>query len=224
LRGPDPHAKITRKVPSLYDLDLRGLLAFYGGASGFWAPAMIALTVIGSGWTAAGLVPMLWHRRTRGVATALSLAVAAQALLVWSLKAIVGRVRPWIALGLPPPIGTPRDGSFPSGHAAGSFCVAAFLVVALPAIWRRAPARSRALGVAALVLAGLIASSRVYLGAHFPADVVAGACLGTLVGVVAARAWLSLPAHGVLAPRSALAVPVVQDGVRAPVEAAPERG
>jgi undecaprenyl-diphosphatase len=189
----------------LHDLDLRGLLAFYGGQSGSWTPEMVALTVIGSGWTAAGLVPMLWHPRTRRLATALSLAVATQAVLVWAIKAAVGRVRPWIALGLPPPIGTPHDGSFPSGHAAGAFCVAAFLAATLPVAWPAAPARSRAVGAAALVLAGLIASSRVYLGAHFPVDVVAGAGLGAFVGMVAARLYDS--------PRA-----------EAPVEPAPERG
>jgi undecaprenyl-diphosphatase len=196
----------------LHELDLRGLLAFYGGQSGSWTPEMVALTVIGSGWTAAGLVPMLWHPRTRRFATALSLAVATQAVLVWAIKAAVGRVRPWIALGLPPPIGTPHDGSFPSGHAAGAFCVAAFLAATRfrpspcrPVAWPAALARSRALGAAALVLAGLIASSRVYLGAHFPADVVAGAGLGALVGIVAARLYESSRAE-------------------APVEPSPERG
>lgn len=196
-------------------LDLRALQAFYGGASGAWAPAMIAFTILGSGWSALGLVPILYHPRTRGFGVALAVAITTQATLVWWLKRVVGRVRPWIALGLPTPIGAPRDGSFPSGHAAASFCVAAFLAVALPAVWPRSPASpaSRAhprwLIAAALVVAAFVASSRVYLGAHFPGDVLCGSALGAFVG--AAAGWAYLAWH---APRAA-------DG---PVEGELERG
>ena len=133
---------------------------------------MIAFTLLGSGWSALGLVPLLYHPRTRRFGVALAVAIVTQATLVWWLKRVVGRVRPWIALGLPTPIGAPRDGSFPSGHAAGSFCVAAFLAVALPSVVvgrERMPGGSVA---AALVVAAFVASSRVYLGAHFPGDVL----------------------------------------------------
>lgn len=194
-------------------LDLRMLQALYGGASGAWAPAMIAFTVLGSGWSAVGLVPMLYHPRTRRFAVALAVAIATQATLVWWLKRVVGRVRPWIALGLPTPIGAPRDGSFPSGHAAASFCVAAFLAVALPAVWSGSRGRARALVAGTLVVAAFVASSRVYLGAHFPGDVLCGSALGALVGVVAGRACLAWHAP-LRAPRAA-------DG---PVEGEPERG
>jgi len=147
---------------------------------------MIALTGLGSGWAVFVLVPMLWHPGTRRFAGALGVAVATQAVLVWAVKLMVGRVRPWIALGLPAPVGAPSDGSFPSGHAAGAFCVAVFVAAALPVGWRESTGRAWAVRVAILTVAALIALSRVYLGAHFPSDVAAGALVGAAIGGVAA--------------------------------------
>jgi undecaprenyl-diphosphatase len=168
------------------DLDSHAFFAVYGGADGTWGPAMVVMTLFGGGYAAIALAPMIWHRRTRRFAAALALAIGAQAVLVWSLKLAVGRVRPWIALGLPEPIGAPHDPSFPSGHSAGSFCVAAFLALALPVFGPDSRWLHRlAVGLAG-VAAVLVAISRVYLGAHFPSDVVVGALLGILVGAVAA--------------------------------------
>jgi undecaprenyl-diphosphatase len=195
-------------------LDLRTFFLVYGGMHGRWAPAMIAFTALGAGWSALGLLPLLWHVRTRSFGLALGLAIALQAILVGSIKAAVGRLRPWIAFGLPAPIGEPRDGSFPSGHAAGSFCVAVFLVLALrsttprssklttppsahapsPGVWAGTPVVHRIGAVVALCVAALIALSRVYLGAHFPSDVLGGALLGTLVGALGAAVFTARPA------------------------------
>jgi undecaprenyl-diphosphatase len=171
--------------------DARALFALYGGMHGRWAPLMVALTILGAGWMALWLVPLIWYARTRAVGVALALAIAAQAIMVWALKAAIGRVRPWLALGLPAPIGHPDDGSFPSGHAAGSFCVAAFLAVLLPAVWRGSRGRARLIALAGMILATAIALSRVYLGAHFPSDVLGGALLGAVVGAAAAKMHLA---------------------------------
>jgi undecaprenyl-diphosphatase len=168
------------------DLDAHAFFTVYGGPHGPWGPAMVIVTLLGGGWAALALAPMVWHIRTRRFAAALGLALVAQAVLVWRLKVAVGRVRPWIAYGLEQPIGAPHDPSFPSGHAAGSFCVAAFLALALPAIRPDRPwLRRSVVGIAASI-AALVAISRVYLGAHFPGDVAVGALLGTLVGALAA--------------------------------------
>jgi undecaprenyl-diphosphatase len=173
------------------DLDARALAVVYGGAHGRWAPAMIALTWLGSGWAALALLPLIGWPRTRRFATTLALAVTAQAICVWALKLAVGRVRPWIAMGLTAPLGAPSDGSFPSGHASGSFCVAAFVAVALPAVWPSPAWRVRCVSAATIALASLVAVSRVYLGAHFPSDVLAGALTGGCVGVVAGEQFVS---------------------------------
>jgi membrane-associated phospholipid phosphatase len=173
------------------DLDARALAVVYGGAQGRWGPTMIALTWLGSGWAALALLPLLAWPRTRRFATALALAIAAQAICVWALKLVVGRVRPWIAMGLAAPLGAPHDGSFPSGHASGSFCVAAFVTVALPAVWQSPAWRARSVAAATIALASLIAVSRVYLGAHFPSDVLAGALMGALLGGIAGDQFVS---------------------------------
>jgi undecaprenyl-diphosphatase len=173
------------------DLDARTLALLYGGGHGRWGPAMIVLTWLGSGWAALALLPLMGWPRTRRFATALALAVGAQAICVWALKLAVGRVRPWIAMGLSTPLGAPRDGSFPSGHASGSFCVAAFVAVALPAVWPSAAWRVRAVTAATIALASLVAVSRVYLGAHFPSDVLAGALTGACLGVIAGEQFVS---------------------------------
>ena len=172
------------------DVDGWALSSFYGGGDGRWSTLMIALTILGSGWTALLLVPLLWHARTRAAAVALTVAIVGQATLVWWLKAAFGRVRPWIAFGWPAPIGTPHDPSFPSGHAAGSFCVAAFLAVVLPVVWPGSRRVALVLAGAAVGLASLVAASRVYLGAHFPSDVAMGALLGSGAGAAAAVAYL----------------------------------
>jgi membrane-associated phospholipid phosphatase len=169
----------------LGDLDARALLAVYGGAQGAWGGAMVAATVVGAGWTALLLLPFLAWGRTRRFATLLGLAVGAQAFLVWAIKLAVGRVRPWIALHLSAPPTAPADPSFPSGHAAGSFCVAVFLAFALPVAWKGTPHRARVVVALVGALAVLVALSRVYLGAHFPSDVVAGALLGGGIGALA---------------------------------------
>jgi undecaprenyl-diphosphatase len=171
------------------DLDQLAFFAIYGGARGAWAWPMVAATVLGAGWMAAALVPLLLWGRTRRFAGWLTVAVVAQTLLVWGLKRVVGRTRPWIALDLPTPFMTPSDFSFPSGHAAGSFCVAAFLTLALPAAWPDARLRARLVTALAAGVAVLIAVSRVYLGAHFPGDVIGGAILGVCVGALAGHRY-----------------------------------
>ena len=152
---------------------------------GRWAPVMIALTILGAGWTAARSRAARRGTRTRALRRARSrsrFVVAGD--VVWALKAAVGRVRPWIALGLPAPIGAPHDGSFPSGHAAGSFCVAAFLAVVLPVVWpdsrRFARTRLRLLGLA---LAACHRASRASTSAPtFRATCSPARSLGALVG------------------------------------------
>lgn len=87
------------------------------------------------------------------------------------IKAGVGRPRPPLWRADPPPlIPLPHSGSFPSGHATTAFAGAVVVAVAVPR-----------LAVPSFVLAAAVAYSRVYVGVHYPLDVIAGAALGTAV-------------------------------------------
>jgi undecaprenyl-diphosphatase len=106
-----------------------------------------------------------------------ALTVIAVALADWSamgLKALVDRPRPPLRYAEPKTlVAIPHDASFPSGHAATSFAAATMLSFAFP---RLAPAL--------LVLAAAVAFSRVYVGVHYPLDVLGGAFVGVVVAVV----------------------------------------
>lgn len=105
-----------------------------------------------------------WLRATAGVGAAYVANTA--------LKQVFRRKRP-IFDGLPALISTPTKLSFPSAHASSSFAAAAaFAPLVGPAA---TPLR---------VTAGAMALSRVYLGVHYPTDIVAGAVLGTAVGTL----------------------------------------
>ena len=101
-------------------------------------------------------------------------AVLAADMVALGLKLVGGRDRPFIANPAQDPlVGTPLDLSFPSGHAATSFAGAMVLALAVPR-----------LAVPFSVLAVLIAWSRVYVGVHYPLDILAGALLGAAVGAL----------------------------------------
>jgi membrane-associated phospholipid phosphatase len=95
------------------------------------------------------------------------------------LKLANGRPRPPVRYPEPHAlIGVPHDASFPSGHASTSFACATVLVAFAP---RLAPLWA--------ILACAVAYSRVYVGVHYPADVLAGAALGTLVALGVLVLW-----------------------------------
>ena len=140
------------------------------------------LNPVFEGLTYAGRLGLLWivlalvlgavYRRWGTVA----LTVIAVAVADWSaaaLKAVVDRQRPSLRYAEPEPlVKTAHDASFPSGHAATSFAAATILTFAFPR-----------LGPLLFVLASAVAFSRVYVGVHYPLDILAGAVLGVLVGL-----------------------------------------
>jgi len=91
--------------------------------------------------------------------------------LNYGLKLIVKRPRP-VLEGLPPLGGAPSSLSFPSAHAFSSFAVAT-------AMFRVDPATA-----GAFVFALALSLGRPYLGMHYPSDVLVGALLGIVLGLI----------------------------------------
>jgi len=160
-------------------LDLWLLRALYtGGSAGAWRDFIVAASFLGSGWMLFGLIPTMFLQSMRTQSAALLLVTAATSGVVASVKALAGRVRPCNALDWVHPVSLalPTDHSFPSGHAAGSFAFAVFIL-----------AKSRRAGIVLIGVATAIALSRVALGVHYPSDVVAGALLGSALAWIGAR-------------------------------------
>jgi undecaprenyl-diphosphatase len=141
-------------------LDLFFAALSYAGSFGFiWLG--IAFGISGFSWSR----PWLWTR------------VGAAILLAESVS---GALKPWVERDRPPLsnpdpeplVDLPETYSFPSGHATVSFACATVLALAVPR-----------LRVPLFALAALIAFSRVYVGVHFPFDVLAGAVLGVVIAI-----------------------------------------
>lgn len=89
------------------------------------------------------------------------------------LKPLFDRERPFDANEkVESRIKEPTDPSFPSGHTMASFVAAMVILCANPV-----------LGIAAFILAALIAISRLYLMVHYPSDIIAGTWFGVLIGI-----------------------------------------
>ena len=105
------------------------------------------------------------------------------------LKNAVARTRPYEVIdSLQLLIQRQKDFSFPSGHTASSFAAAVVF-------YRRLPKKY---GVLSLVLAVLISLSRLYVGVHYPSDVLCGAISGTVIALMLCKGEHILLAKGKL--------------------------
>lgn len=148
-------------------------------------PFMKAITQLGSVWFMVWLCAAAWLARAvpglRGhewawqAAPPLTWAVAGSHGIVQAVKHWAHRARPyWVADGFGPLTAPLRDYSFPSGHTTAAFAAAGVFALLFPAA---APLL--------LTLAAAVGISRMYLGHHFPSDVLAGALLGTVSALAA---------------------------------------
>src|SRR5882672_7512155 len=121
----------------------------------------------------------LYFRQAR-TAALLATTMIGMAVLDITLKLAFHRPRPLAYFGP-----TPTTYSFPSGHAMGSVCFYGVLAAILAA--RASGRRAKwCIWMGAVLLIGLIGYSRIYLGVHYPSDVIAGYCAGAeWVGAVA---------------------------------------
>ena len=125
---------------------------------------------------------MLCVRKTRK-AGALALLAMALGLVVTNLtiKPLVDRSRPWLMVeGLAHLVEENDPHSFPSGHTCAAFAAGIVWMRTLPWRWGR---------IAAVVLAVLMGLSRLYVGVHYPSDVLAGAVVGTACALAALKVY-----------------------------------
>src|SRR5919204_6062337 len=126
--------------------------------------ALVALTF---------LIPWRNHLEERRVGAVFATASAALALLLnQPISHLVDRTRPYLAHPAHAHllIARSHDPSFPSDHATGGFALAL-------GVW----AYDRWLGTILLVLGAILSFARVYVGTHYPGDVVGGALIGASV-------------------------------------------
>ena len=93
------------------------------------------------------------------------------------LKNLIARPRPF-GLDCELLIKAPQDYSFPSGHTMASFEMATVMFC-----------MNRKIGYFAIVVATIVAFSRLYLYVHYPTDVICGAILGTVFGLCAIKLY-----------------------------------
>lgn len=127
-------------------------------------------------WILLALI-LLINKKTRKTGVIMAVAFVTEALLCNGiLKNLVARTRPYdLNTAIEIIISKPKDYSFPSGHTGISFAaVAALYFAGEKNLWK-----------IALVLASLIAFSRMYLYVHFPTDILGGILVAILSGYIA---------------------------------------
>ena len=136
---------------------------------------MPAITALGNGsfiWILlAGVLMLMSKHRKAGMAVLAGLVLEVICCNL-VLKPLVARVRPCdVNTAVQLLIARPDDFSFPSGHTGASFAAAAALFADRNRLW-----------IPSLILALLIAFSRLYLYVHYPTDILAGAAIGMMAG------------------------------------------
>jgi len=145
-----------------------------------WDYLMVTISTLGDHgqvWILIALVLVaLKNKKDRWCGVHILLALAANILIVnMCLKPWIGRVRPFtFRPDLILLVQLPKDGSFPSGHTSSSFAAATAIYL-----------YNKKWGMLALVFAGFMGISRMYLYVHYPTDVAAGAVIGIAEALLA---------------------------------------
>lgn len=163
-------------------MELQILNAIQGIRNPLLDQIMVALTTLGNKgiiWILLAVF-LLARKKTRRAGFVVSAALCLDLLFCnVLLKPLVARTRPCdVNTAVQLLISRPADFSFPSGHTAASFA-------AVSAFWA---AGKKKFSLVLLPLALLIAFSRLYLYVHYPTDVLGGAVVGIVCGVLAAAA------------------------------------
>lgn len=139
---------------------------------------MVALTVLGMTYILVFAGPVLWWKKHRELGFDVVVVIIISDLVVEVLKVVFMRERPPAVLSDVHTLSwgfltTATSPSFPSGHASRAFAMATLIAFGT----------RRRTGVSVFGLAALIGLSRIYLGLHWPSDVVAGAVVGMVLAL-----------------------------------------
>ena len=126
-------------------------------------------------------VLMLFYKPTRKAGFSALCAMLIGLIVVnFTIKPLVARERPWLVIENFVNLVPEKDpNSFPSGHTNAAFAFAISACLSAPKKWMK---------ITAVCMAAVMGLSRLYVGVHFPSDVLAGAVIGSLCGL--AGAWV----------------------------------
>lgn len=166
-------------MQTLMNLDAMAMLWIQDNLrSELLSPLMIFVTSLGNGgviWIVAALAMIRVPQYRKGGYMVIAVLIVSLLINNLMIKNMVDRPRPWVNIDrLDILIKKPRDFSFPSGHTASSFA-SAIIINRTVQGW---------MGIAALVLAIGIGVSRMYIGVHYPSDVLAGMISGILIAML----------------------------------------
>lgn len=171
-------------LEALQSLDGAVLLMIQGIRIAVLDPLVTGYTSLGNGgllWIALSLAMLCWKPTRKAGAMALTAMLLGLLCTNVVLKHLVARPRPWLdVVGLVPLVNEPDPNSFPSGHTCAAFAAGMVWVRTLPKKWMR---------VLAAVMAVCMGLSRLYVGVHYPSDVIAGALVGSLCAWMAWQIW-----------------------------------
>jgi len=150
----------------------------YGPRTTFADRLMMLWTQVGNGLTSFILAAIFYFIGHRVFSFQLIFGTITLWLVVELCKLLVGRRRPYHTIEAARIVGSKAAGfSFPSGHTSQAFFLVTFFIQSFHFSWYAI--------VLLYLLAAVTGVTRIYLGAHYPRDVIAGAFLGTLWGYLA---------------------------------------
>ena len=149
--------------------------------NGLLDPLMMFYTKLGDAgllFIVLGLALLLFRPTRRAGFSALCAMVIGLVVVNLTIKPLMARERPWLVLeGFVNLVEEHDPNSFPSGHTNAAFAFALALCMAAPKRWMK---------ITAVCMAAVMGLSRLYVGVHFPSDVLVGAVIGSLCGLLGA--------------------------------------
>lgn len=138
------------------------------------------LTYGGGIWTILS-VGLLFSKKTRPIGVMALIALGLTFIIdTMILKNLLERIRPYEAVkGLTSLVGEQKGYAFPSGYAGSTFAMAGILFGCM----------QKKHGILIMILAALISVTSLYVGIHYPSDVICGALIGILTSIVVFTMW-----------------------------------